>query len=333
MAILIGVAVACTSERDPYLRTLDIGITELVATDSIDLDKFNLFQARDIVPVDDEWILLSSYKDDYNLMFLNTVTNDYFMALRRGRGPGEMIYGVSLHAFGKDAAYYDNGSMTCVKINLEESIVNRKALTDTIASFKGRSTRPASLMTTCGNGFVSGNILDETIWYSYYDNTGNILSNVPGFDFNTDKDHLLSIQASSKFVATMTGDKVCVANVACPSISFAAVESGKLSEYKRIFNPPVGLVGGRVTPEHTSCFISVDADDDYVYLIYSGHKLQDDILPSNECLHLIVYDWNGDPVRRFHLDKNINSLSVRKGTVWGTSAYPRNRAYKFNLKI
>lgn len=332
--LLIGIIAvmlsSCSSERDPYLRSLKLNAEPLTAVDSLNIDQFNLFQVRDVVKLDGDWLLMSSTGGDYKLLFLNTATSEHFFAIRKGRGPGEMIGGSSLHECGGRAIFYDRPKSVCIRINAKETIKSQSVVTDTISLFYGPSM-PTDFMTTCGeNGFISGNVLDDNVWYSYYDRTGNVISSVKALDFeeiSKSRDHKISFLASCKYVSSPDGSRVCVASVGSPSLSFAEVSSGNLSEYKRLAVPPAK---GNAS-ETISAFVGIAADDDYVYLTYSGHKIRNDVLPSEESNHLIVYDWNGNPVKHYLLNRNVNSIHVDGKYIWASSTYPESCVYRFVL--
>lgn len=333
-AIMAVMLLSCSSEKDAYLRSLKLDAEPLMVVDSINIDQYNLFQVSDVVKIDDDWLLMSTITGDYKLLFLNIFTSEHFFAIRKGRGPGEMIGGNSLHECGGNALFYDSNSATCIRIDGRRTIEGRSLVVDTIGLFKDGPSKPI-YMTSCGNGgFVSGNFADENIWYSYYDSTGRIHSSVAALDFeelSDEKDAIVSFSLSSKYASSPDGTKVCVVSVASPSLSFSHVSSGTLIEYKRWAVPPVGMVAGHITPEHTSTFSGIDADGKYVYLAYSGHKLRDDILPTEECNHLIVYDWDGNPVKRYYLNRNVSSIHVDGKDLWAVSTYPESCVYRFVL--
>ena len=331
--VAAAMAVSCTSGKDKYLDSLPCDMELLEATDSINIDRFDLFQARKVVKADDDWLLLSTTKGGNHLLFLNTRTSDHFLAIKHGRGPGEIVAGTSLQKIGDDAVFYDLNNAICVKILLEESVKERKAILDTIGIF-GKSVKPV-YMAVCGTeSFISGNIGDDSVWYSSYDAQGNILSSVRALDvadFPKRGDRLICRMLSSVYASSLDGTKVCTGNVFCPSLSFSEVHSGMLTEYKRYENPPSGMEEGRISKETVGAFQGMDADNDCVYVIYSGHKLSGDVLPSDECRHLIVYGWDGTPIRHFCLNRNINSVHVSGNCIYGTSTYPESRVYKFVL--
>lgn len=334
VAAIVAMTTSCNSSGTAYLKSLPLETEPLTAVDMICIDDYAVFSPNCIVKADDSWLLMSTTKGDYRLMFLNPSTSEHFFAIRKGRGPGEMIQGGSLHKSGDDAVFYDVNNAVCIRINLSETINKREPVIDTIATFTGGPSKPV-YMTSCGeSGFVSGNLVDPDVWYSYYDNTGQIISGVSALDFDgmpKDRDHRVSFLLSSKYAASPDGTRVCVANVVSPSLSFSYMDSGRLEEYRRYEMASPGMAGGRLTEDHVSAFMGIDADEKHVYVIYSGHKLKDDVLPTDECKDLVIYDWNGNPVRHYILDRSVNSISVEKDCIYATSTYPEYRVYKFPL--
>ncbi len=333
-ALLSALVISCVKEKDHFLRTLSLAPVPLEAVDSINIDRFNLFQARSVVALDSSWILLSSVKGDYKLMFLNLCTSEHFFAIRKGRGPGEMINGNSLHRYGDGAAFYDSNNATCVKISLNKTAAGSSIAIDTIGVFNSGPSKPV-FMTTCGSGgFISGNLTDDKVWYSYYDSTGCILSDIDMLqldEFAAGGDTRISWMLSSVYTSDPEGKRVCVANVISPSLSFSKVDAGILREYKRYSNAPCGITNGRVTGEFRSAFNGIDSDDKYVYVLYSGNRIRGGTLPSNECRHLIVYDWDGNPVKRYILNRNVCSVHIDSGTLWCASTYPESCVYRFDM--
>lgn len=334
LAILVIVS-ACGSGtfNDSYLNSLRIKADELVAADSVSFDDL-IVQPSKLVIIDDDWVLMSLRRSDNHLLFLNTKTGDYFPALRKGRGPGEIVQGNSLQRIGEYGLYYDLDRATCLRIDLKGSVRSHNILFDTLCVFP-TSSRPVFL-TQCGDGFISGNITDGNVWYSYYDKSGEILSSIKALEFDNLSSvpvNNISFMISSMFTSSPDGDMVCVANVTSPSLSFSKNENGKLTEYKRISFPPKGIVKGRMTPEHMSAFNGITSDKKFVYVIYSGNKVDGKQIPADCCRHLIIYDWGGNVRKHYILEKGISALSLMNGRIWGLSTYPYNQLFSYKIKL
>lgn len=336
-AVMMAVAVSsCSGEKDCYLRSLDLQIDTLYATSCFNVEECSMFQASDLVTLDDEWVLLSSIQGNYKLLFLNISTKEHFFAIRKGRGPGEVIQGGDLHKFRGNIHYYDYDNGVVIKIRPIDSIKDRKIALDTATIFMNNGTRPVYL-SSCQGGYLSGNLSDSQIWYSLFDSTGVALSGVASLmhaNESLNRDFLISIMLSSKYCSDPDGTRICVANVAFPALSFARIDSGKLIECRRYeIVPESGNVQKNgFTSDDITAFCDVHSCEDGFYVLYSGHKIRGDVLPSNECHHLIKYDFDGVPVRRYYLDKNICSLQVEGDVITAVSTYPESCVYKFNLK-
>ena len=335
VAAIVSAAVSCSSdkERDVYLKSLDLEIETLSYVDSLNIDQYDLFQANSVVKTKDDRLILSTTEGGYKLLIINLANpEEYFFGIRRGRGPGEMVQGGSLHKRGEDAYLYDLDNAICIRIDCSETIRQKTIVADTVGIFTQGTSKPV-YMTTCGDdGFISGNMSDLSMWYSYYDAHGNILSGIPKFECDGfEGDRLLSLLLSSKYVSNPAGTKVCVVSVAEPILSFSDVHSGILTEYRRYDLSGSGDGTPYYGPDAISAFHGIAADNRNVYVIYSGHKLQNDVLPVNECNHLIVYDWDGTPIRHFKLNRNVSSIHIDGDDLWCTSTYPESCVYRFKL--
>lgn len=319
---------SCTSISDNYLKTLDLPIYNITPVDSINIDTYDFFQSHDVIKIDENWLVTSSTSGKYNLLFLNINNGEHFYAIRRGRGPGEVIIGNSFHKYGNDAIYHDSNSSTCMKIRLRESVERHAVVIDTIGRFSSSNIRPVYLAAN-DDGVISGNVADYKSWYCFYDFEGNIISSAEQLHYDQllqSPDFCASVHLSTMYAFNSSGTKVCVASVVSPSLAFAEVNNGKLDEFMRyeISAPVPGA-------ENISAFNDIFATDEYVYLLYSGRKLRGGNIPAHECNHIVVYDWEGNPVRHYELNNNISSIHVDNNTLIATSTHPESCVYQFNL--
>lgn len=321
---------SCSDVKDPYLRTLDLKVDTLYASSEYTLESLELFHPSDFISIDCEWLLLSSSKGDYKLSFINTSTDEIFFAIRKGRAFGEVAQGGSLHKLGSAARYYDYGTGTVIEIDLHKSVASRCLVADTVAVFDKGISRPVYIG-SCEDGFISGNAVDLGVWYSLYNIDGEVVSSVSALNYKDlyrSNDHRVSIMLSSKYCPSPDGSKICVANVPFPAISFANVQSFGLIEYKRYEVSPQSK---ELPPDLTTSFADIHSDHTGFYLLYSGHMIEGDILPGHECNHLIVYDFSGNPIKHYWLDKNISSIQIQENTLIGLTDYPISAIYKFDL--
>lgn len=79
------------------------------------------------------------------------------------------------------------------------------------------------------------------------------------------------------------------------------------------FWPPVftgssgSSVQAKMSIENKAGFLSASGTEKYIYLLFSGKKASEN---SNYSDVILVYDWNGDPVKKILLDVKVNLISV-----------------------
>lgn len=321
----------CASEeRDPYLRSLKLRSEIISPIDSVDLEQYDIYRPHKVEKFGD-WMAIFNDKGDFNVMFINPMEKDSFGIIRRGRGPGEMSNASSFHSFGGNGRIYDWNSSMLIEIEMSKTLSGKKAVLDTVLSYNESFFRPYYLC-SAKNGVVSSILYDEdNSWYGLYSPEGDIISKVARLGYaelkGLDKDKVSSVNISSSFTSNSIGDKFCVVSTVCAAISFSELRDNKLTEIKR-YEESVLPSGGR---DATACFEGVCADDRFVYALYSGRKMSDKSFPSYECNNLVVYDWNGNPVRRYHLSRNVFSVSVYDDRLYCVSTYPSTKIFVYHI--
>ena len=328
--ILLAAVVSCTSPYadDPYLRSLKIGEQAISPVDSSDLDMYGYWQPMDVVNTCDGWFVISSVDGDYHLLFVNPGSGEHFYAIRRGRGPGEIVSGADLHKSGNAIRYYDFTRTRCIELDVRKSIAARAAVCDTVGDFSKGSR--LVYLTSCGKDkFVSGCLIDANYWYALYDRQGKFLSGVEAIaGLSKDRDRALSAMLSTRYASSPDGKHLCAANVNVPVVSFASVTGDELKENKRIQASFDGEKEGRARTAK-SYFNGVAADDNHVYILYSGRRIADREVPSNECSHILVYDWQGNIKHHYFLSRPVCSISLTDDGFYAASAWPSGKLLRF----
>lgn len=162
-----------------------------------------------------------------------------------------------------------------------------------------------------GDGlFFGAGLLDSHYQYILFDSDNHIHdtavevynSEDTSFDRYT---RFLSNQGD--LVMNCSGKRLACALNFSSNIDFLAVDEGKIRLVKslRLKNPLYlpessgGIYSASVTPESFWGYISLCSTDKYVYALYSDKK----VMESGRCSStVLVYDWDGNPVRSFQLD-------------------------------
>ncbi len=79
-------------------------------------------------------------------------------------------------------------------------------------------------------------------------------------------------------------------------------------------------------------FSGIDADEKYVYLLYSGKNMKEEGEHAYDCPHLLVYDWNGHPIKHYNLSKPLYDFCIAGDTLYGLSRETDPIVYIYSLE-
>lgn len=336
--VLGSIALVSCNGGDPYLRSLTIPFETIAPEDSVNLEELGIYDVRRIEKFGDFFAIANASGSHY-LSLVNAKTMECRHVFRRGRGPGEAVSPSSFHKVGNQGVVYDHTTGTLVALQIEDSFERNEAVLDTIRSFDPTKPFPPAYLTSLGDGVIAGNYLDPDVWYSYYSSDGTLTSSLPSFSYpetqGISADCAFSLMYSSLYASNDEQNRVCVASVLCPSISFSKMTDSGLEELKRIeLAPPVIIRADNrsmFSKESTTSFQGISADEEFVSLLYSGKLISQKTSPANVCNHLVQYDWDGCPVHAYRLEKGISALCMEGNVLYGAVSCPESRLYIYEL--
>ena len=69
-------------------------------------------------------------------------------------------------------------------------------------------------------------------------------------------------------------------------------------------------VAAAIKKETKMAFISACATSKYIYLLYSGRSINGDVNLAFKSNTILVFDWKGNPTKRYNLDTDVNIITV-----------------------
>ena len=121
---LFSVVMVSCSETDSnaYLRSLrNVDKMIIKPLDSVSLSDIDEFLASNIVKADDWLIMRGDSRATFHILFYNINTREHFLALRKGRGPGEVIQPTTLVKYENRTLIYDQDKKILFEINIPET--------------------------------------------------------------------------------------------------------------------------------------------------------------------------------------------------------------------
>jgi hypothetical protein len=338
----LALLVVCGCSRtggDEYLSSLKLAEEPISPVDIVDISSSDLLQPTGIVKFGD-WLALTDNQGGRLLYLLNLSDGTSIRVISRGRGPGEML-SVNASSSGDRLILYDpTASRTLVSLDVGESLLHDRAIFDTIAVFKSSNVFPINL-NSYGGGIVASLAGRKNVWYASVGLDGEVKSRIPepGYDVlrNMDENLYYSFLSSSHFTLSPDGKRACCTMSCAAAMSFAEIgDGGILREYRRYeYNPPEIVRRGELSAfskDRKVCFSTPASDEDAVYVLYSGKSLVGEgESPSYERSHLIVYDWDGNPLRHCRLSESAMSICVGGGKAYCLSTWPETRVLVYSI--
>lgn len=125
-----------------------------------------------------------------------------------------------------------------------------------------------------------------------------------------------------------------IRNVCCIHLIFYKERKGELSLIKQKYYhfplfgiPEKGPVIAHKKSETTG-FLSLGYDSNMIYLLYSNSSFQEKGAETFSGNTLLTFNWNGNPIKKYVLDKYLLSIYIEKDTIWGVSSN-HNKLYKY----
>ena len=334
---------------DATLAYFGADCTVLAPYDSVKLDDAGiLFPTKIFVSEEKAFVVKQDGKD--LLFVLNLQDGSGFSAFRKGRGPGEFIEPTQIDMRGDSLYVYDINQGVWSRVLAGSLRSEGPQVFDTLRSFRTAEMKGDDFLyvptdaKSAGRGYVA--LAVSPYWYCMVDWAGDKvgggiayldLEELSGFYAR----ELVAFYRNSATVVSPDNTKVACAVYSGSAISFASVEGTDLVEKKRlVFEAPRVLPVRRegypliqIDQECIRGFVKLFADDRYVYGLYSGKLRSDKSGPAFECQHVLVFDWEGRPVRRYLLENTVCGICVEKGILYGVSMHPESRLYKYRIDL
>ncbi|MDR0989280.1 MAG: TolB-like 6-bladed beta-propeller domain-containing protein [Prevotellaceae bacterium] len=184
---------------------------------------------------------------------------------------------------------------------------------------------------------------NKLVWWGYYDKNDSLLATLsfPNFPETADYSPIeKSLTYSNPTFIAVKPDRtkiVCVtANAGVLSIAECTPDTLIERIQIRYVAPDlirdqqVIIVHKREAPVQ---FCDVACDNNRIYVWYSGRSMKDSDMKSHHCHHLLVYDWQGNPIRRFYLEKALYAMGYdeKRKVIYGIAYDPEGCLVEYNL--
>jgi TolB-like 6-blade propeller-like len=288
-------------------------------------------------------LILHDYFDEsylYKLVDLNA-QKIHFKFGKKGEGPGESNLPSDLQTIDKYSLGYLNRKSKAFKyidvsknFDFKDDKVENSEVTLDDRYFKVLKLK---------NHFVGTGFFNKR--FALSNAKGQLISINEDYPF---EDLLLEKNNSQVLSMAYQGDfefaseeKIAFVIYSSPNIDFIKIIDNKLLVTKSYHLRPPQFTGSQQKNETSAAlnlenkfgFISSASNEKYVYVLYSGKTLSKDKYNAFNGSDIIVFDWNGKPIKYFKLNRNISCIGVNDlGTVlYGFADEVKPKLVYFNI--
>lgn len=305
---------------------------------SLGMEDYYIYAPYEVV-ARDSLIMVHNFKDDYHVTAIDLYTGTKQNLLRRGKGPGE--------ALGMNALTSSSGSkyVNAVEANRGYLLDFRSQGDSLVCDFRKLPTAgPYTSVVRRDSMVVLGGMFEEGrfMYYNLKDSSYRYFCDYPE---HPDYPELGYMEKGMLYGSCTLGMKpdgtrfVCVDNIA-GRIDIYNIDDRSISLHKSLdFYPAeVRIESGSRTPfavrkTNRQGFCDVDVSDECFYTIYSGRTFEEYGTALTDCEYLMTFDWEGDPLVCYRLDRPVNSISYvpEERAVYGLSVQDEALLVRFDL--
>ncbi|SKC58915.1 TolB-like 6-blade propeller-like [Bacteroidales bacterium WCE2004] len=321
--------------------------TVLKSVESYDLEQYGMLTSSQVIKYQDAFIIRQLKADNYVDILL---PGDIVIpCVYNGRGPGEMILVTSVQAQGDSLFVFGPSQNKLLVLDIPGTIASKKQvvleerqLGNQEMTITDNMVRPFSLQFTKNRMFGLGMFGDGSL-YVELSWEGSVRTGVPGPQLEDSRLNSLAqrvLNTGTMMSISPDGTRLAAAYSQIAALSFANTQSKLTEHWSKVFYQPKlsfpetqGVIVA-FDRENKTTFMGLQAFDDIVYALYVGKDRVTENLNDarDHGTHLLVFDWDGNPLKKYELDKSITGFYLEGTDLYGISYSPEARIYRFHLK-
>ena len=328
---------ACSTEqaiKDPIEHFSQIREIPLSVYNKVELESYGIYRPWECIRTNEKYYVLEDKRSNV-FSSINSITGSFYQGVNIGSGPGEVLLPERFILEGEDVTFYD----TTMK---RYKLVENKDSTLSVEVFKDIGIEAISYPTFHGDKMLTKGWFDDA-WLHYY--IGKNIIDAIEFPSFPETDGLSGIEKMSVFKNgqqkfSPDGNKAAVTiSSGCVLAIYNCTDDG-LDEVAMLkyFPPKFVAIDYEYQPLATSqsCkigFVDVCCTNQFIYALYSGKILGDDLFTSHYGGHVFVYDWEGMPVKHYKLERDLFTIEIDEddGILYGTGNDPEGCILEYKL--
>ena len=303
------------------------------------MDDYGVLKPSTTLKYGDDYVVIDDTRENV-ITSINFSTHKFVSGVNYGNGPNELNMIGKLRKVKEKLLLYD----ISLRKNFEIVIVPDSSLQLKLHN-EINYDKKLFLFDYLGDNVIATGMFGN-FWIGYINIQQNKLLSKIDFPEFEQTNHLQGMYKSITYISSHVSispneKKVVVATQDAGVISLSDIKENELTEYNRInyYPPEVRVVregqgsGVAYSKNGKVGFCSVDCDDNYIYALYSGRTSNSHGGLKNHCEHVLIYDWNGNPIKHYILDIPMWSMKYdkEKNSLYGIAYNPEGGFIEYQL--
>jgi hypothetical protein len=339
MCIIFLLFIGCTENGDVVLNSFH-GFQKISPVDSVDIEEYDILMPHQIQKKR-ELLIFSNARSKKHLSIYDMNKKEVFNKIDLGQGPYDATNISLINTTDTNSIVFYNMGQNKIQMFSVDSLLNNPEIQQKTIFTIPKGNWLAGLVDV-GDYYVGYGVItvNDSRFIVIHKQTGEISYQgaYPDIEaFQSLQSALKGMMfASSQLVPKPDGKKFVSVLQGLMEI-YAVSSKGELElSYKGYHYPPDFSViqsGGGQAIAHgkndVAGYVSVNADDKYIYVLYSDQSRANKYASEYwYCKYLLLYDWDGKPVKGYELSNVLTYVSIDKNTVYGMDGQMMMYVYK-----
>lgn len=329
---------ACSNKEQSSVFSDFVQTVELEVIDSLDLENIGILNPH-YIQYKDSFLIFCSMTGNKEMHYWNLRSNCVIARNVIGQGVDEMSqYSIVKTASPTSFCFADHRQGKIYEMNLrklQNDSATKHSLVYDLPIEEGN--RPLRFFET--DNYIYGiGLFKEGRIYSFDKRTGKVIVSMD-YPLNEDIERLDYIHKGALFTGTLMAGNEKTLVLSCFGLIdfYDVLPDGNLvlkRDYHYSFPKfQTKEVGKVITFNRDDIYgiSDMNADERFVYLLYSGKNLKEKGEDTFNCSHLLVYDWDGNPVMHCELPKSLYNFSIARDVLYGISRESTPKVYVYSL--
>lgn len=339
ISILIVLSLSACSSKDDSIFSDFTRTVDLQLLDSLDLEKMEILNPH-YIHYKDSFLIFHSMAGKKKLEFWNLKSDLVTVRNVIGQGVDEMPRYVTVdtdHPASFRFADYRRGRIYEMDLEmLQEDTTTKHSLVYELPINEGDT--PLRFYET-GNHIFGIGLFSEGRIYSFDKRTNKVMTCMD-YPAHESIEPLDQRHKGALFSGTiMAGNQNTLVLACFGLIDFYEIlsDGGLRLKQERDYSFPkfqTAETGRTVTFDRDDIYAisDIDSDERFIYLLYSGKNVREKGNDAYNCSHLLVYDWEGNPIVHCLLSKSLYGFGIGRGILYGLSREVNPIVYVYSLK-